>query len=101
MIKKIAIAGLGWLGQPFSRHLQKLGYHVKGSVTSIEKAGVMQRNGIEAFPVGGGWLPSSLLPHDILGLEVEKRWQRKAAEGESEGDDEESWCGTLLGDRGL
>lgn len=51
MIKKIAIAGLGWLGQPFSRHLQKLGYHVKGSVTSIEKTGVMQRNGIEAFPV--------------------------------------------------
>ena len=51
MIKTIAIAGLGWLGYPFSRHLQSLGFQVKGSVTSIEKAGTMQRNGIEAFPV--------------------------------------------------
>ena len=51
MVKTIAIAGLGWLGQPFARHLQTLGYHVKGSVTSVEKAGKLQHHGIEAFPV--------------------------------------------------
>jgi len=51
MNKTIAIAGLGWLGQPFARQLQKLGYRVKGSVTTIEKAGTMQRNGIDSFPV--------------------------------------------------
>ncbi|PVW15290.1 SDR family oxidoreductase [Marixanthomonas spongiae] len=51
MSKTIAIAGLGWLGQPLALHLQNLGYHVKGSVTSVEKAGNLQRNGIEAYPV--------------------------------------------------
>jgi len=51
MNKTIAIAGLGWLGKPFSIHLQNLGYRIKGSVTSIEKAGTLQRNGIETYPV--------------------------------------------------
>ncbi|RFN59304.1 NAD(P)H-binding protein [Marixanthomonas ophiurae] len=51
MNKTIAIAGLGWLGKPFALLLQNLGYRVKGSVTSIEKAGTLQRNGLEAFPV--------------------------------------------------
>ncbi len=51
MNKTIAIAGLGWLGKSFALHLQNLGYRVKGSVTSIEKAGTLQRNGLETFPV--------------------------------------------------
>lgn len=51
MNKTIAIAGLGWLGQPFAMQLQKLGYRVKGSVTSIKKTSKLQKNGIEAFPV--------------------------------------------------
>ncbi|MBK5212720.1 MAG: NAD(P)H-binding protein [Flavobacteriaceae bacterium] len=51
MNKTIAIAGLGWLGQPLAYHLATLGYTVKGSVTSVEKATMLQKNGFEAFPV--------------------------------------------------
>ncbi|WP_026451744.1 NAD(P)H-binding protein [Aequorivita capsosiphonis] len=51
MNKSIAIAGLGWLGQPLAHRLTTLGYKVKGSVTSIEKATMLQQNGVEAYPV--------------------------------------------------
>lgn len=51
MIKTIAIAGLGWLGQPLAHHLTTLGYKVKGSVTTLEKATMLQNNGVEAYPV--------------------------------------------------
>ncbi|QQX77544.1 MULTISPECIES: NAD(P)H-binding protein [Aequorivita] len=51
MNKTIAIAGLGWLGQPLAYRLATLGYTVKGSVTSIEKATLLQQNGFDAYPV--------------------------------------------------
>ncbi len=51
MIKTISITGLGWLGQPLAYRLAALNYKVKGSVTTIEKAALMQSNGFDAFPV--------------------------------------------------
>lgn len=51
MSKTIAIAGLGWLGQPFANRLATLGYTVKGSVTSIKKTALLQKNGFDAYPV--------------------------------------------------
>jgi nucleoside-diphosphate-sugar epimerase len=49
MSKTIAIAGLGWLGKPFAIHLQNLGYRVKGSASSLEKATSLQKNGFDAY----------------------------------------------------
>ncbi len=51
MNKTIAIAGLGWLGQPLAYRLATLGYAVKGSVTTIEKATMLQKNGFDAYPL--------------------------------------------------
>ena len=51
MNNTIAIAGLGWLGQPLANRLMSLGYTVKGSVTSIAKASELQQHGFNAFPV--------------------------------------------------
>src|SRR5690606_37803455 len=51
MNKIIAIAGLGWLGQPLADQLKNLGYIVKGSVTSIAKAAELQQHDFNAFPV--------------------------------------------------
>ncbi|MEM0517608.1 SDR family oxidoreductase [Aequorivita flava] len=51
MNNTIAITGLGWLGQPLAYRLSALNYTVKGSVTSIEKATLLQQNGFNAFPV--------------------------------------------------
>jgi nucleoside-diphosphate-sugar epimerase len=51
MNKTVTIAGLGWLGQPLAYRLSTLGYTVKGSVTSIEKATLLQQNGFEAYPL--------------------------------------------------
>lgn len=51
MNKKITIAGLGWLGQPFATKLNLLGYTVKGSVTDTEKAKEITKSGIAAYPV--------------------------------------------------
>ena len=51
MNKKVAILGLGWLGLPFAQHLINRGYTVKGSVSSIEKAGMLQKSGFDAYPV--------------------------------------------------
>lgn len=49
--KTVSIAGLGWLGQPLAVKLTSLGYTVKGSVTSLDKAMKLQKKGINAFPV--------------------------------------------------
>ena len=49
MNKNIAIAGMGWLGQPLARRLQGLDYKVKGSVSSLEKANLLQQHGYNAF----------------------------------------------------
>lgn len=51
MNRTIAIAGLGWLGGPFARRLQTLGYQIKGSVSSLEKATRLQKHGIDAYQV--------------------------------------------------
>lgn len=51
MSRKIAIAGLGWLGLPLAQKLQLLGYRVSGSVTRLEKAHQLQRNGWDVYPV--------------------------------------------------
>lgn len=51
MIKSIAIAGMGWLGQPLAHRLGILGYKVKGSASSIEKASILQQHGFHAFPL--------------------------------------------------
>jgi len=51
MNKNIAIAGMGWLGQPLAHRLSGLGYIVKGSVSSVEKAGVLQKHDYTAYPM--------------------------------------------------
>lgn len=51
MNNAIAIAGMGWLGQAFAHHLMVLGYRVKGSVTTAEKAAEMQSRGFDVYPV--------------------------------------------------
>ena len=51
MSKTVAIAGMGWLGHPFAQHLLTLGYRVKGSVTSREKAAMLQSKGLDIYPV--------------------------------------------------
>lgn len=51
MSKTIAIAGLGWVGQPFAQRLMTLGYTVKGSVTSLKKATSFQNRGFNAYPL--------------------------------------------------
>lgn len=51
MSKTVAIAGLGWLGKPFAIWLQTLGYRVRGSVTSLEKAATLQQSGFDAYHV--------------------------------------------------
>jgi nucleoside-diphosphate-sugar epimerase len=49
MSKTVTIAGLGWLGKPFAIRLQTLGYRVRGTVTSLEKATALQKNGFDAY----------------------------------------------------
>ena len=47
----IAIAGLGWLGLPLAQRLLMLGYRVKGSVSSLEKAAKLQQSDFEAYRI--------------------------------------------------
>lgn len=49
MSKNITIAGLGWLGLPFSIHLLNRGYAVKGSVTTQQKAEDLRSKAIDAY----------------------------------------------------
>lgn len=51
MNKTIGIAGLGWLGKPLASKLTMVGYSVKGTVTSAEKATTLQKKGFNAFHV--------------------------------------------------
>ena len=51
MNKTVAIAGMGWLGQPLALHLSSLGYSVRGSVTTLEKATQLQQRGFDAYRV--------------------------------------------------
>ena len=74
MKNKIAIAGLGWLGKPLALQLQHLGYEVKGSVTTVEKATEIQKSGIEAYALElhehGLIGEASLLLKDVTALIV-------------------------------
>jgi nucleoside-diphosphate-sugar epimerase len=49
MSKTISIAGMGWLGLALASHLKTLGYTVKGSVTSEEKAATLRNNGFHTI----------------------------------------------------
>lgn len=51
MSKTIAIAGMGWLGQPLAIYLNTLGYTIKGSVMTLEKATQLQQRGFDAFRI--------------------------------------------------
>jgi nucleoside-diphosphate-sugar epimerase len=51
MKNSVAIIGLGWLGQPLYHKLATLGYAVKGSVTTAEKARQLKQHGFQAYPV--------------------------------------------------
>ena len=51
MSKVVGIAGLGWLGLPLAQHLLALGYLIKGSVTSREKATTLQVKGFDVYPL--------------------------------------------------
>lgn len=68
MSKKVAIAGMGWLGLSLARHLKTLGYKVKGSVTSEEKAEALRKSGFQAITIvvteGGVSGPVELLLED-------------------------------------
>jgi nucleoside-diphosphate-sugar epimerase len=47
----ISILGCGWLGVPLAKHLLEKGFSVKGSVTSVEKFGLLRNNGILPYQV--------------------------------------------------
>jgi len=47
MSRTIAIAGMGWLGRPLAQKLKTLGFEVKGSVTKLDKAISLKKNGFE------------------------------------------------------
>ncbi|MCT8339498.1 NAD(P)H-binding protein [Flavobacteriaceae bacterium TK19130] len=49
MSKTISITGLGWLGKPLYNRLNTLGFNVKGSVSSNQKAAQFQQKRIEAY----------------------------------------------------
>lgn len=75
---RIAIIGLGWLGEPLASHLLEKGYRVKGSTTRPEKLTGLQSKGIEAallkfnpHPEGSGF--RSLFETDVLFVNIPPR----------------------------
>lgn len=51
MNKSVSIVGMGWLGQPLAIHLDDLGYNIRGSVMTLEKATQLQQRGFDAFRI--------------------------------------------------
>jgi len=51
MSKTIAIAGMGWLGQPLASHLSVLGFQVRGSVTNLKKAITFKKQGLDVHQI--------------------------------------------------
>ncbi len=45
----VSIIGLGWLGLPLAKQLQRTGFKVKGSTTSADKVVDLNQAGIEAY----------------------------------------------------
>lgn len=77
-MQKISIIGLGWLGLPLAKHLKSLGYSIKGSCTSEEKAALLKEHGLDTYPfkldphpVGTGF--HSLFDTDILVVNIPPR----------------------------
>lgn len=48
-MKKIGILGLGWLGKALASELQKEGFEVKGSTTTLAKKLQLKQEGFQAF----------------------------------------------------
>lgn len=51
MNNTIAIAGMGWLGLPLAQKLSTLGYSIKGSVTTSEKARALKNSGFDVYTI--------------------------------------------------
>ena len=49
--KRISILGCGWYGLALAKKLLTLGYEVKGSTTSEEKIGLLEKAGIVPYLV--------------------------------------------------
>ena len=47
--KEIAILGCGWLGIPLAEHLLTIGYHIRGSATSIDKKNILDSKKITSY----------------------------------------------------
>lgn len=74
-MQKISIIGLGWLGLPLARYLKSLGYSIKGSCTTEEKAALLKAEGLDTYafkldphPIGRGF--HSLFDTDILVVNI-------------------------------
>ncbi|TNG95498.1 SDR family oxidoreductase [Pasteurellaceae bacterium USgator11] len=50
-MNSVAIVGLGWLGFPLAKHLQRVGWTVKGSKRTHEGTESIRLNGLEAYCV--------------------------------------------------
>ncbi|SMB90016.1 Nucleoside-diphosphate-sugar epimerase [Pasteurella testudinis DSM 23072] len=48
-MNSVAIVGLGWLGFPLAKHLQRVGWEVKGSKRTHDGTESMRLNGFEAY----------------------------------------------------
>lgn len=72
---RVSIIGLGWLGEPLAEHLLQKGVEVKGSTTTGEKAGRLNKKGIIAYPffldpLAKGDRIGELLDVDILIINI-------------------------------
>lgn len=81
-IMKISIIGLGWLGLPLARSLQKKGFSVIGSTTSSEKKERISENGVlviqmelAPLPIGIGF--TKLFEADIMIITIPPKSQQQ------------------------
>jgi nucleoside-diphosphate-sugar epimerase len=79
---KISIIGLGWLGLPLARSLQKKGFSVIGSTTSSEKKERISENGVlviqmelAPLPIGIGF--TKLFEADIMIITIPPKSQQQ------------------------
>jgi nucleoside-diphosphate-sugar epimerase len=79
---KISIIGLGWLGLPLAKSLQKKGFSVIGSTTSWEKKERITENGVLVFqmelapqPIGIGF--TKLFEADIMIITIPPKSQQQ------------------------
>lgn len=50
-MKRISLLGAGWLGAPLAKQLKEQGHHIKVSVTSGEKANLLEQQGVHSVVV--------------------------------------------------